>query len=349
MRDPISYKTLKTITLAIDCMGGDFGPPVSVAASEIVLKNHPNLQLQLYGDEQQIKPLIAGFSAELKSRIEIKATSEVVLMDDKPSTALRNKKDSSMRRALLSVRDGHTQACVSAGNTGALMALARFTLKMISGIDRPAIITAIPTSNGHTYMLDLGANVDCDADVLFQFGIMGSVLSSATDNLQHPRVGLLNIGEEEIKGNEQVKQAAQRLSECQHINYIGFIEGNDIFSGKCDVVVTDGFTGNNVLKASEGIVRLLADKLRSVFERNWLNKLVGLFIRPILKSFKQEIDPDQYNGATLVGLKGIVIKSHGGASVKATVHAIEEAIIEVEKNVPQRIAKEVEQFVNSRT
>lgn len=330
-------------------MGGDFGPPVSVAASEIVLKNHPNLHLQLFGDEQQINPLINSFSDDLKSRVQIKATSEVVLMDDKPSTALRNKKDSSMRRALLSVRDGHTQACVSAGNTGALMALARFTLKMISGIDRPAIITAIPTSNGHTYMLDLGANVDCDADVLFQFGIMGSVLSSATDNLKQPKVGLLNIGEEEIKGNEPVKQAAQRLSECQHINYIGFIEGNDIFSGKCDVVVTDGFTGNNVLKASEGIVRLLAEKLRSVFERNWLNKLVGLLIKPILKSFKQEIDPDQYNGATLVGLKGIVVKSHGGASVKATVHAIEEAIIEVEKNVPQRIAKEVEQFVNSRT
>jgi glycerol-3-phosphate acyltransferase PlsX len=262
--------------------------------------------------------------------------------------ALRNKKDSSMRRALEAVRDGTAQACVSAGNTGALMALARYIVKMIPGIDRPAIITAIPTETGHTLMLDLGANVDCDSEALFQFGIMGSVLSQAVDQVPQPRVGLLNIGEEEIKGNDQVKQASHLLQNSPFINYIGFIEGNDIFAGKCDVVVTDGFTGNNVLKASEGIVRLLAFKLRAVFQRNWLNKLVGLLILPILKSFKREIDPDQYNGATLIGLKGIVIKSHGAASVQATVCAIEEAIKEVEMDIPRKIAQQVEQLVNER-
>lgn len=330
-------------------MGGDFGPPVSVAASVIALKKHSNLSLKLYGDQSAIENQLRSVDSELKARIQVIHTQDIVLMDDKPSVALRNKKDSSMRRALEAVRDEEAQACVSAGNTGALMALARFIVKMIPGIDRPAIITAIPTANGHTLMLDLGANVDCDSETLFQFGIMGSVLSQAVDNIEQPRVGLLNIGEEEIKGNDQVKQASHLLQHSEHINYVGFIEGNDIFSGKCDVVVTDGFTGNNVLKASEGIVRLLAMKLRSVFERNWLNKLVGLLIWPILKSFKQEIDPDQYNGATLIGLKGIVIKSHGGASVQATVHAIEEAIKEVEKDVPQKIAQQVEQLVNQRS
>lgn len=330
-------------------MGGDFGPPVSVAASEMALKNHSNLNLQLFGDETEINQQLKHVSAELRQRIEVSHTTDVVQMDDKPSVALRNKKNSSMRKAIEAVRDEQADACVSAGNTGALMALARFILKMIPGIDRPAIITAIPTAKGHTYMLDLGANVDCDSETLFQFGIMGSVLSSAIDNIEEPQVGLLNIGEEEIKGNDQVKQAAQLLSDSPHIHYIGFIEGNDIFTGDCDVVVTDGFTGNNVLKASEGVVRLLALKLKSVFEKNWVFKLIGLVIRPILKQFKDEIDPDKYNGATLIGLKGIVIKSHGGASVKATLHAIEEAIAEVEKNIPQRIAQEVEQIVNSRT
>ncbi len=330
-------------------MGGDYGPPVSVAASVIALKKYSNLSLKLFGDQSAIEQQLRSVKPELKARIQIIHTQDIVQMHDKPSVALRIKKDSSMRRALESVRDGEAQACVSAGNTGALMALARFVVKMIPGIDRPAIITAIPTENGHTLMLDLGANVDCDSETLFQFGIMGSVLSQAVDNLKAPRVGLLNIGEEEIKGNDQVKQASHLLQQSEHINYVGFIEGNDIFSGKCDVVVTDGFTGNNVLKASEGIVRLLASKLRSVFERNWLNKLVGLLIWPILKSFKQEIDPDQYNGATLIGLKGIVIKSHGGASVQATVHAIEEAIKEVEKDVPQKIAQQVEQLVNQRS
>ena len=330
-------------------MGGDFGPPVIVAAAIIALRENPSLKLSLFGQQAAIQQELAGASDKLLSRITLVHCEEVVEMDDKPSVALRGKKQSSMRLALNAVRDEAVDGCVSAGNTGALMALARFVLKMIPGIDRPAIITAVPTESGHTYMLDLGANVDCDSETLFQFGIMGSVLCAANDALKAPRVGLLNIGEEEIKGNDQVKQAAKLLSECAEVNYVGFIEGNDIFKGKCDVVVTDGFTGNNVLKASEGIVRLLGMKLKAVFEANRINKLVGLIIRPILKSFKKEIDPDRYNGATLIGLKGIVIKSHGGASVKATVHAIEEAIKEVNHSVPSKIAEEVEKLVNSRT
>ncbi|MCO7225864.1 phosphate acyltransferase PlsX [Pleionea sp. CnH1-48] len=340
---------MKTITLAIDCMGGDYGPPISVGAALIALEQHPHLHLKLFGDQDRIKQELSRSSINLSQRVTICPTSDVVLMDDKPSVALRSKRDSSMRKAIEAVRDGEADACVSAGNTGALMALSRFIIKMLPGIDRPAIITAIPTANGHTHMLDLGANIDCDSETLFQFGIMGSVLASAIHNIPRPTVGLLNIGEEEIKGNDQVKQAAVLLQSTSHINYIGFIEGNDIFAGKCDVVVTDGFTGNNVLKASEGVVRLLASQLRSVFERNRFYKLVGLMIKPILKTFKDEIDPDKYNGATLIGLKGIVIKSHGGASITATVNAINEAITEVEKNVPQRIAQEVENLLIDRS
>lgn len=329
-------------------MGGDFGPPVSVASSILILQKYPKLHLQLFGDSLLIQAELDSHKSKFTERVEIIHCNDVVEMQDKPSTALRGKRDSSMRRALQSVAEGKADACVSAGNTGALMALARFILKMIPGIDRPAIITAIPTQTGHTYMLDLGANVDCDSETLFQFGIMGSVLAKSIDAIDHPHVGLLNIGEEEIKGNDQVKQASHLLADCEGINYVGFIEGDDIFSGKCDVVVTDGFTGNNVLKASEGIVKLLATKLRLAFDANVLTKLVGLLIRPILKSFKSQIDPDQYNGATLIGLKGIVVKSHGGASIKATAHAIEEAIKEVDYKVPEKIAEEVERLVNSR-
>ncbi|NVJ50475.1 MAG: phosphate acyltransferase PlsX [Gammaproteobacteria bacterium] len=340
---------MKPVHLAIDCMGGDFGPPVIVAAAIIALKQNPHLSISLYGQQTAMEAeLTKHAKLQLGERLSLIHCDDVILMDDKPSVALRGKKDSSMRAALNAVQQGHADGCVSAGNTGALMALARFVLKMIPGIDRPAIITAVPTERGHTYMLDLGANVDCDSETLFQFGIMGAVLCAANDGIANPTVGLLNIGEEEIKGNDQVKQAAQLLAECDAINYSGFIEGNDIFSGKCDVVVTDGFTGNNVLKASEGIVRLLALKLRTTFESNWLNRLLGLLIGPILSSFKKEIDPDRYNGATLIGLKGIVVKSHGGASVGATVHAIEEAMKEVTHSVPSKIAQEVEKLVNNR-
>lgn len=336
------------VTLAIDCMGGDYGPPVTIPAALIALDKHPDLQLVLVGDEAAIRALLRQRNAEQHPRLRIRHTTEVVLMDDKPSVALRSKKDSSLRVALQLVRDGEAQACVSAGNTGALMALARFVVKMLPGIDRPAICTKLPTAKGHCHMLDLGANVDCDAEALFQFAVMGSVVASAVDGMAAPSVGLLNVGEEEIKGNEQVKKAAQLLANTPAIRYIGFIEGNDIYAGGADVVVCDGFVGNAVLKASEGIVKLVMAKLKEEFTLNWWNKLRAAVAMPVLKSFRNRINPDQYNGASLVGLDGIVIKSHGGANEAATVCAIEEAIKEVHYNVPQKIRSEIEAVLVSR-
>lgn len=336
------------VTLAIDCMGGDYGPPVTIPAALAALDKHPDLQLVLVGDEAAIRALLRQRNAEQHPRLRIRHTTEVVLMDDKPSVALRSKKDSSLRVALQLVRDGEAQACVSAGNTGALMALARFVVKMLPGIDRPAICTKLPTAKGHCHMLDLGANVDCDAEALFQFAVMGSVVASAVDGMAAPSVGLLNVGEEEIKGNEQVKKAAQLLANTPAIRYIGFIEGNDIYAGEADVVVCDGFVGNAVLKASEGIVKLVMAKLKEEFTLNWWNKLRAAVAMPVLKSFRNRINPDQYNGASLVGLDGIVIKSHGGANEAATVCAIEEAIKEVHYNVPQKIRSEIEAVLVSR-
>ncbi len=336
------------VTLAIDCMGGDFGPPVTIPAALTALDKYPDLHLVLVGDEAAIRALLRQRNAEQQPRIRVRHTTEVVLMDDKPSVALRSKKDSSMRVALQLVRDGEAQACVSAGNTGALMAVARFVIKMLPGVDRPAICTKLPTMNGHCHVLDLGANVDCDAEALFQFAVMGSVVASAVDGLSSPSVGLLNVGEEEIKGNEQVKKAAQLLAATPAIRYIGYIEGNGIYAGEADVVVCDGFVGNAVLKASEGLVKLVMGKLKDEFTLNWLNKLRAMVAMPVLKAFRHRLNPDQYNGASLVGLAGIVIKSHGGANEAATVCAIEEAIKEVHYNVPQKIGSEIETLLVSR-
>lgn len=336
------------VTLAIDCMGGDFGPPVTIPAALSALDKHPDLHLVLVGDEAAIRALLRQRKAEQHPRLKVRHTTEVVLMDDKPSVALRSKKDSSMRIALQLVRDGEAQACVSAGNTGALMALARFVVKMLPGVDRPAICTKLPTLSGHCHMLDLGANVDCDADALFQFAVMGSVVAAAVDGLAAPSVGLLNVGEEEIKGNEQVKKAAQMLSSTPAIRYIGYIEGNGIYAGEADVVVCDGFVGNAVLKASEGIVKMVMAKLKEEFTLNLFNKMCAAAAMPVLKSFRNRINPDQYNGASLVGLSGIVIKSHGGANEAATVCAIDAAIKEVHYNVPQKIRSEIEALLVSR-
>jgi len=336
------------VTLAIDCMGGDFGPPVTIPAALTALDKYPDLHLVLVGDEAAIRALLRQRNAEQHPRLRVRHTTEVVLMDDKPSVALRSKKDSSMRVALQLVRDGEAQACVSAGNTGALMAVARFVIKMLPGVDRPAICTKLPTVKGHCHVLDLGANVDCDAEALFQFAVMGSVVASAVDDLASPSVGLLNVGEEEIKGNEQVKKAAQLLAATPAIRYIGYIEGNGIYAGEADVVVCDGFVGNAVLKASEGLVKLVMGKLKDEFTLNWLNKLRAMVAMPVLKAFRHRLNPDQYNGASLVGLAGIVIKSHGGANETATVCAIEEAIKEVHYNVPQKIGSEIETLLVSR-
>ena len=338
----------KTVTLAIDCMGGDYGPPATIPAALTALDRYPDLQLILVGDEAQIQERLRAKHAENHARVRIRHTTQVVAMDDKPSVALRSKKDSSMRIALQLVRDGEAQACVSAGNTGALMAVARFVIKMLPGVDRPAICTKLPTALGHCHMLDLGANVDCEAEALFQFAVMGSVVARAVDGLSSPTVALLNVGSEEIKGNDQVKKAAALLSQTPAINYKGYVEGDGIYAGEADVIVCDGFVGNAVLKASEGIVKMVMEMLRAEFKRNILHKLFALVAMPVLKAFKHRVNPDQYNGASLVGLDGIVIKSHGGASEAAIVFAIEAAIKEVHFNVPQKIKSELESILVSR-
>jgi glycerol-3-phosphate acyltransferase PlsX len=261
-------------------------------------------------------------------------------MDELPSKALRGKKDSSMRVAIDLVKQGEADACVSAGNTGALMATARFVLKTLPHIDRPAIITAIPALNGQTHMLDLGANVDCSAEHLFQFAVMGSELVRAVQGLPAPRVGLLNIGAEEIKGNDQVR-AAHELLAASSLNYVGYVEGDDIYIGDVDVVVSDGFVGNVALKASEGVAKLIAQMLKRRFSRNLLSRLAGLLALPVLRSFRADVDPRRYNGASLLGLRGIVIKSHGGADAVAFEHALQIADQEIRSRVIARIEREV--------
>lgn len=326
-------------------MGGDFGPKITVPASLSILKKHQNLRLILVGEEALIRQELNRHTnkATEKDRLEILHASEQVGMDELPSVALRTKKDSSMRIAINQIKEGRAAACVSAGNTGALMAVARFVLKTLPGVDRPAIITSLPTikPNKEVRMLDLGANVDSDAQHLFQFAVMGSVLVSALDNIRQPKVALLNIGQEEIKGNDQVKHTAQLLQESNAVNYIGYIEGNDIFAGVADVVVCDGFVGNISLKTLEGAANLFATYVKQGFNRNWLTKLSALIAKSSLSFVKKSMDPGKRNGASLIGLQGIVIKSHGGAKTKAFANAIEEALHEVENNIPQLIGQEV--------
>ena len=328
-------------------MGGDNGPPVIVPAALHVLTEQDDLKLILVGDRQILEPALRHCGGGEHDRLAIHHASQVVAMDELPSAALRSKKDSSMRVAIDLVKQGAAEACVSAGNTGALMATARFVLKTLPGIDRPAICSALPTMKGHTHMLDLGANVDVDAETLFQFAVMGAALTSAVENIPSPRVGLLNIGAEEIKGNERVKEAG-RLLAASDLNYIGFIEGDDIYSGAVDVVVCDGFIGNVALKTSEGVARMIRHYMEREFRRSALTKLAGALALPVLKSFRAKIDPRQYNGASLLGLQGIVIKSHGGADIVAYANAIKEAVLEVRKAVPQRISKQLEELLVAR-
>lgn len=266
-------------------------------------------------------------------------------MDEMPSQALRNKKDSSMRVAINLVKENKAQACVSAGNTGALMATARFVLKTLPGIDRPAIIAEMPTKQGRTRVIDLGANVDSCAEHLFQFAVMGSALIQAIDKKSRPKIGLLNIGVEEIKGNDQVKQTAHLLAGCNLMNYIGYVEGDAFYTGEVDLVVCDGFVGNVALKASEGLAKLMATLLKESFQKNLLTKLIGFIALPALYHLKKRMDPARYNGASLLGLNGIVIKSHGGASILAFQSAIEEAVAQVENNVVDLVHSQISDFI----
>ncbi|OUR86409.1 phosphate acyltransferase [Methylophaga sp. 42_8_T64] len=322
-------------------MGGDHGPHVVIPAAISALKAHPDVNLVLVGNQEVIEAELREHSALNDERLSIKHASQQVAMDESPALALRGKKDSSMRVAINLVKEGQAAACVSAGNTGALMATARFVLKTLPGIERPAIVSALPTMKGHTYVLDLGANVDSSAEHLVQFAVMGSVLAESVDGITNPTIGLLNIGAEEIKGNERVKEAARLLSETD-LNYYGFVEGDDLYEGVVDVVVCDGFVGNVALKASEGVIHMIRHFLRQSFGRNIFTKIAGLIAAPVLKRFRDELDPRVYNGANFIGLQGIVIKSHGGADVFAFTNAINIAIVEAEKDVPKNISKHLE-------
>ncbi len=319
-------------------MGGDHGPRVVVPAAIEALSLHDALRLILVGDVPLIQKHLAQAGGANHPRISIQAASQVVLMDDPPALALRKKTDSSMRVALNLVKTGQAQACVSAGNTGALMATARYVLKMLPGVDRPAIVYALPTMKGHVHVLDLGANVDCEPKDLVQFALMGSILASVVDNHPNPSVGLLNVGSEAMKGSVQVKRAAELLSQCASlINYAGFVEGDDIYKGTTDVVVCDGFVGNVALKVSEGLAKLFFQSLKEAFFGSAYGKCMALLIAPLLKNLYKRLDPNQHNGASLLGLRGIVIKSHGSASSKAFIMAIRVAMLEVQKNLPEKI------------
>lgn len=332
-------------------MGGDHGPPVIVPAARQVLASHKNLHLILVGDRDVLERQLQSLGSYDSSRLTIQHASQRVEMDESPAIALRSKKDSSMRVAINLVKEGKADACVSAGNTGALMATARFVLKTLPGIDRPAIISPFPTvkSDKSVRMLDLGANVDSSPEHLFQFAVMGSVLAAAVDDIENPKVCLLNIGEEDIKGNELVKQAAALLSNSQLINYAGYVEGDGIYKGEVDVVVCDGFVGNVALKITEGVAKMIGRLLKDAFNQNFFTKMVALLALPVLRALKKCIDPDRYNGASLLGLQGIVIKSHGGAKQKAFAYALEAAMIQVDKNILQRISVEIEQLLKLST
>lgn len=338
-----------SLIISIDAMGGDFGVDVTVPASLACLQENPALGLILVGDEAVLNPLLSQSLPIYGERLTIQHASQKVEMDESPSKALKNKKDSSMRVAINLVRDGRADACVSAGNTGALMATARFVLKMLNGIDRPAIISTMPSIFGHTYMLDLGGNVDCEAEHLFQFAIMGNELVKAIEGIENPQVGLLNIGEEDVKGNEQVKAAAKLLEE-SHLNYIGYVEGNSINAGhaKVDLIVCDGFVGNVALKSIEGAAKMIGTVLKESFGKNIFTKLAGLVAYPVLQMIKKRIDPRLYNGASFLGLRGLVIKSHGGADVLAFKTAIKLAEVEVRHNVIQKISDQVEAILAQR-
>jgi glycerol-3-phosphate acyltransferase PlsX len=331
-----------SLTIAIDAMGGDFGHQVTIPASLKCLKENSNLKIILVGDQAVLDKLLADDLVKFKNRLSVKHASQQVEMDEKPQNALRGKKDSSMRVAINLVRDGEADACVSAGNTGALMATARFVLKMIPGIDRPAIISTLPSTFGHTHILDLGANVDCTAEHLYQFAIMGEEVVKAVEHITAPKIGLLNIGEEDMKGNEQVKAAA-KLLEASSLNYIGYVEGNSINAGseKVDLIVTDGFVGNVALKSIEGAAKMIGTKLKQAFSKNLFTKLAGFVAYPVLKLFKLSIDPRMYNGASFIGLRGLVVKSHGGADELAFETAIHLAEVEIEQNVTQKISDKV--------
>ena len=332
--------------IAIDAMGGDFGPHCIVPASLSCLVENPSLHLVLVGQKLLIEQLVAKHSGTDLSRLKIVDAPETVGMDERPAVALRSKTRSSMRVALEQVRDGNARACVSAGNTGALMALARQVVKTLPGIDRPAMVTALPTQCNPCLLLDLGANVDCPAEQLYQFAVMGVVAAESLGRL-HPRVSLLNVGTEEVKGNQQVKQAAVLLQQASGINYQGFIEGDGLYRGEADVVVCDGFVGNVLLKSSEGLASMLVAKVESLFKSSLGARIVGAMALPLLRRLRVELNPAQYNGASFLGLQGIVVKSHGGAGANGFKAAIRRAALDVEHDLPDQLRRRLGHYLKA--
>ena len=322
--------------ISVDAMGGDFGPPVTVPASLKILKKYENISIILVGDTDKITKILKKKKSLNHPRVSVHHTTQIVGMDELPQSALKNKKDSSMRVSINLVKEGAADACVSAGNTGALMATARFVLRMLPGIDRPAISSELPSDNGTTCMLDLGANADCTPEQLLQFGIMGSILTNVLHKKNNPSIGLLSNGSESMKGSEVVKKSAELFRD-SHLNFYGNVEGDDIFKGTTDVVVCDGFTGNISLKTTEGLAKMMANFLTLEFKRNWLTKISAIIALPVLKRFKKRLDPRRYNGASFLGLNGIVVKSHGGADEFAFIHALETTISESENDVISKI------------
>jgi len=328
------------VTIALDAMGGDHGPRVVVPAALSIVKKQPDVKLMLVGQRDLLTAELAHCGAVENERLVIHHASELVAMDEPPAQALRAKKDSSMRVAVNLVKQGLAQACVSAGNTGALMAIARFVLKTLPVIDRPAIVTMLPTLHGHVHLLDIGANVDCTPEQLLQFAIMGSILVSATEHKPHPSVALLNIGVEDIKGNETVKKAAELLR-ASSLNYYGYVEGDALYTGLVDVIVCDGFVGNVAIKTSEGLAQMISYIIKQEFRRSLFTRVAGFTALPVIRGVRRKLDHRQYNGASLVGLNGTVIKSHGSADSLAFEYAIVEAVREVNNQVPQYIGREL--------
>ncbi|HEU4778018.1 MAG TPA: phosphate acyltransferase PlsX [Telluria sp.] len=342
-----------TIKISIDCMGGDHGPSVTIPAAISFVNSEPDAELILVGLEDVIRAELKKHHADAHPRLSVQHASEQVTMDDPLEVALRRKKDSSMRVAIEQVKEGRAQACVSAGNTGALMAVSRYVLKTMAGVDRPAICSVMPNQkNGPTYMLDLGANVDCEPHHLHQFAIMGSVLVAAMENIARPTIGLLNVGTEDIKGNEVVK-ATSKLLQADHergaLNFYGNVEGNDIFKGTTDIVVCDGFVGNVTLKAIEGVARLFADTLRAEFKRNWLSMLGALLGMGALKAVRNRVNPSRYNGASLLGLRGLVFKSHGSADAFSFEWAIRRAYDAAKNDVLAHLATMIAELMPRET
>ena len=333
--------------IALDAMGGDFGPRVTVSAAKKALNTISDVELVLVGDQSKLTPEIEKHQLTNESRIRIHHASEVVGMDELPALALKKKKDSSMRVAIDLVKAGEVQACVSAGNTGALMATGKFVLKMIRGISRPAICAILPGINGHTHMLDLGANVECSPENLREFAVMGSVLAESVEGIESPQIGLLNIGSEAVKGSESIKKASQLIAE-SGINYYGFVEGDDIYKGTVNVIVTDGFVGNVSLKTGEGLAALVNNVIKTEFKKSWLTNLAAICAYPVLNAVRNKLDPRRYNGASLLGLNGIVVKSHGSADASSFLNAIKIASIEIENDVPQRISAAIDRYFSQK-